>query len=303
MGRADPLADTIGRLYRTLGKAAAAAAPGVAVGIPSPLWLGDITRLWPDLVAQLAGHIDRGWAVDTVKARTPRPSPSVVRREAVAAAEQHAARLVTAETDRVRGRIANLVADAMTDMARWPARLTTGQRFRPGSSWASEPFTLWLARQIEPAIGLNRRQERSLIVYRRQLLRELDTGQRAARRALEPARRRRVTSLADVDRAVARYSAQLRTYRARMIAGTESHAALMRGRRAAYEEMARNGRAPTGAMMEWVLVDDERLCERCAGMAGQMVPVLGGQFTDGDVSLPVPPLHPACRCGLRLVTR
>ena len=99
--------------------------------------------------------------------------------------------------------------------------------------------------------------------------------------------------------------------RANNIARTEIIKAETRGKRAAWNQMARDGLIDTRRqVMRWVVTRDDRLCPRCAPMEGKKVS-LSSDFTETErgllpskrvpvvgVTVEGPPLHPSCRCKL-----
>ncbi len=77
--------------------------------------------------------------------------------------------------------------------------------------------------------------------------------------------------------------------RAQLIAQTETTRAAYQGSKQGYQESG------VVSQVEWVTVNDERVCPQCGPLDGTRAP-LDGAF-DGDT----PPLHPGCRCFVRPV--
>lgn len=124
-----------------------------------------------------------------------------------------------------------------------------------------------------------------------------------------------------------RYADRLLRARAEMIARTEIISASTQGRRLGWQEAADRGLLdPAQARIVWILTQDDRLCSRCAPMAGVTVgfydaftatelatgelgkdpggitPYTGGTEPLKDhITVNGPPLHPRCRCDLGLV--
>lgn len=143
------------------------------------------------------------------------------------------------------------------------------------------------ARRLRDRIGLNARQQRAVDRARAAGLPEADVA-RMIRRKLRD--------------------------RTETIARTETIRAASLGQRIGWQQMADRGEIDGAtARLVWVVTPDDRLCDYCRGMDGQTVALQGGRFTSGAVTLQsgelrqlpgvrVPPLHPRCRCALRLVT-
>jgi len=95
------------------------------------------------------------------------------------------------------------------------------------------------------------------------------------------------------------YAKQLLKLRAETIARTETMDASNQGqlelwRQAGYEK----------GKKRWLLTPDDRLCDDCAEMEGQEVGVEDDFHSDSlGKYVPCPPLHPDCRCAMRLVAR
>jgi len=101
-----------------------------------------------------------------------------------------------------------------------------------------------------------------------------------------------------IDKKVATYARRLKQHRAETIARTESIRAAAQGQQEAWDQMVAQGILDSNeARKEWMVAEDERLCEICAPLQGWQVPI--------DQTFPVqngiPPAHPNCRCAVRLV--
>jgi SPP1 gp7 family putative phage head morphogenesis protein len=78
--------------------------------------------------------------------------------------------------------------------------------------------------------------------------------------------------------------------RAQLIAQTETTRAAYEGSKQGYQESG------VVSQVEWVTVNDERVCPQCGPLDGTRA-ALGGTFDGGGT----PPLHPGCRCFVRPV--
>jgi hypothetical protein len=120
-----------------------------------------------------------------------------------------------------------------------------------------------MGRRIRQSIGLLPSHSRALEVYA--------AGQE---RLVEAGTMREATATRNVET----YRRRLLNYRAEMIARTEAmnaaHGGLVEGWRANIEA----GWLPGDSLMQWVVTEDDRACERCVPMDGQRVRVLGGVF-------------------------
>jgi hypothetical protein len=96
------------------------------------------------------------------------------------------------------------------------------------------------------------------------------------------------------------YAARLRQARAATIARTEATRAVTQGLQHGWDDLARRGLLPRSARQQWVVTPDDRLCPACRALRGATAP-LGGRFVVAGASVAGPPLHPNCRCTLRLV--
>lgn len=115
------------------------------------------------------------------------------------------------------------------------------------------------ARQLRPALGL--------------LPRHIDTVRRYVDQLIAaevPANR--IADLAEL------YAHRLLTWRANMIARTETMAATHAGQIEAWTQAAQQGMFDiTTAEIRWVVTEDDRLCPLCAPLDGKTIP-FGGQF-------------------------
>ena len=108
-----------------------------------------------------------------------------------------------------------------------------------------------------------------------------------------------------VQRLVATYGDRLRRYRARMIARTEAVKGSVEGQKQLWQLAVERGILEPGrTKRQWLVAADERLCPVCAPIPSGGPVSLDQPFVAGDGSLTDgPPIHPNCRCALKLVFR
>lgn len=94
----------------------------------------------------------------------------------------------------------------------------------------------------------------------------------------------------------ARYSAYLLNRRAISIARTEVIRAANEGQLQLWRKSVTEGWLRGDELKQWITTPDDRLCQECEAMEGEVVP-LEQEFSSGDM---VPPLHPQCRCTIGL---
>jgi SPP1 gp7 family putative phage head morphogenesis protein len=94
-----------------------------------------------------------------------------------------------------------------------------------------------------------------------------------------------------------RYSDSLKSKRATMIARTEIQIAQNEGRYEGWRQAAEEGFVDPEAQKMWVTAPDERTCEICAPLDGELVP-WNGSFSIG---LEAPIVHPNCRCTMVII--
>jgi len=88
------------------------------------------------------------------------------------------------------------------------------------------------------------------------------------------------------------YADRLKGARARMIARTEIQIAQNEGRMEGYRQADEAGYIDPATMKMWITAPDERTCDICAPLNGEVVPWIG-LFSIG---LEKPIVHPNCRC-------
>jgi len=183
---------------------------------------------------------------------------------AIAFARERSSALVRGVTDQQRAALKVVVA-----------RATTGELTPAGA-----------ARVIRGIVGLDERRTAALAGFSARTLGALPEN------ATQAARQR-------AERAVDRYRDRLLRERASVIAQTEVMRSQNWGRVEAWRQAQERGLLGPDMVKQWVLTRDDHLCPRCRAMAGRTAEV-NEPFQGGDVA---PPLHPRCRCTVRLVRR
>jgi SPP1 gp7 family putative phage head morphogenesis protein len=137
------------------------------------------------------------------------------------------------------------------------------------------------AKRIKNIVGLHPKWADAVIKFeKREMARLMKLGQKES-----TARRNSQT------RASA-YADQLQSKRAVMIARTEIQIAQNQGRYEGWKQADKAGFVDPSALKMWVTALDERTCEICAPLDGEIVP-WNGLFSIG---LEAPIVHPNCRC-------
>jgi SPP1 gp7 family putative phage head morphogenesis protein len=100
-----------------------------------------------------------------------------------------------------------------------------------------------------------------------------------------------------MDRA-SRYSDSLKSKRATMIARTEIQIAQNEGRQEGWNQAAEQGYVDVESQKMWIIAQDERTCDICSELDGEIVPwnetFSSGHETPGRV-------HPNCRCTMVII--
>jgi len=172
-----------------------------------------------------------------------------------------------------------------------------------------------IARRIPRSMGLTERQQVALSNFE-EALREGRTGgfTEFQRRTIAPnggniqaALRTKTT-----EKLVNDYQRRLLNYRMERIARTESIRAVNLGQMEVWNQAADEGLFHRGtAKRVWVVTPDDRLCPICSEMEGQEVPFESdfeppsaekiGSAANGLMPEQFPPIHPNCRCAMRLI--
>jgi SPP1 gp7 family putative phage head morphogenesis protein len=100
------------------------------------------------------------------------------------------------------------------------------------------------------------------------------------------------TAIQRAQKSATAYADRLKGARARMIARTEIQIAQNEGRMEGYRQADEAGYIDPATMKMWITAPDERTCDICAPLNGEVVPWIG-LFSIG---LEKPIVHPNCRC-------
>lgn len=143
-----------------------------------------------------------------------------------------------------------------------------------------------VARRIKNIIGLHPKWAEAVTKFeKRELERLIKSGMKEAK-----AREKAASS-------ASKYADRLRSARATMIARTEIQIAQNEGRYEGWKQANEEGFVDPSSMKMWITAKDERTCDICAPLDGELVP-WDGVFSIG---LEVPNTHPNCRCQMVIV--
>ena len=134
------------------------------------------------------------------------------------------------------------------------------------------------AKQVKAVVGLTPRQSQAVEKFRQNLIANGATGDK-------------------LEKSVARYANRKLAQRAEMIARTETATALNGGRMELWNQLQAQGALPEDQKHKWITAEDERRCEICENLDGEVV-LVGQEFSDGSTA---PPAHVMCRCNTVLV--
>lgn len=188
-------------------------------------------------------------------------------------ARQHAAALIRQVTVESRDAVRDLVGRAFSE------GLTARQ----------------LARLIKPLIGLTVGDSQAVLRARVKLL-EAKPGTTVKVGAARVRIPDGGLSPADVQRQASRYAERLIRQRALTIARTETIAASNEGQRQLWLQAVEKGHLTGREQRTWIVTPDERLCQVCAPMSGQLVGLHEPFRTPTGQLVIGPPAHPRCRC-------
>lgn len=142
------------------------------------------------------------------------------------------------------------------------------------------------AKRIKNVVGLHPKWADAVVKFEKaEMARLMKLGQKEA-----TARRNAQARASD-------YADQLKSKRATMIARTEIQIAQNEGRYEGWKQADEAGFVDPSAMKMWVTALDERTCEICAPLNGEVVP-WNGLFS---VGLEKPIVHPNCRCTMVII--
>lgn len=194
--------------------------------------------------------------------------------DAIAAAEDIAAELVTRVSEETRVALRELIVKGLREGI--PPRK--------------------LARMIQDAVGLNAQQAGALANYR---------GALEAEQALSPE---------VLEKQVGRYRERLLRARKLTIARTETMRFVNTGKLEAGFQAQRQGLLGADSVKEWSAAPEELeppRCPICAGLNGMQIPLsaafpIGRESGSSSASVTAvlaPPAHPHCRCGIKILPR
>jgi SPP1 gp7 family putative phage head morphogenesis protein len=143
------------------------------------------------------------------------------------------------------------------------------------------------ARRIKNVVGLHPQWAKAVTKFEK---REFD---RLVKSGIKEA-----TARARAMERATRYSDSLKSKRATMIARTEIQIAQNEGRQEGWNQAAEQGYVDVEAQKMWVIAQDERTCDICSELDGEIVPwnetFSSGHETPGRV-------HPNCRCTMVII--
>jgi SPP1 gp7 family putative phage head morphogenesis protein len=143
------------------------------------------------------------------------------------------------------------------------------------------------ARRIKNVVGLHPRWADAVTKF------EKDEFARLLKRGLKE----EVARSQAMDRA-SRYSDSLKSKRATMIARTEIQIAQNEGRQEGWNQAAEQGYVDIESQKMWIIAQDERTCDICSELDGEIVP-WDGTFSSGDET--PGRVHPNCRCTMVII--
>lgn len=179
-------------------------------------------------------------------------------------AQQRAAQLIAAVDEMTRNAVREIIIESFNDKIDYRST----------------------AKRIKNIVGLHPKWAKAVSKYEKnQFKRLVDGGMK------ESAARSRAADMAS------KYSDNLRSKRATMIARTEIQIAQNEGRFESWKQAAKNGFVDPDSMKMWITAEDERTCPICAELDGETVGWLE-VFSNG---LEKPIAHPHCRCTIKLI--
>lgn len=142
------------------------------------------------------------------------------------------------------------------------------------------------AKRIKNIVGLHPRYANAVIKFEKtEMARLMKLGQKEA------------TARRNAQTRASAYADQLQSKRAVMIARTEIQIAQNEGRYEGWKQANKAGFIDPSAMKMWVTAPDERTCDICAPLNGELVPWTG----TFSIGLEAPIVHPNCRCTMVIV--
>lgn len=182
----------------------------------------------------------------------------------LAFAARRAGELVTSIDDLTRVAIRKIIIDSFNDQIDYRAT----------------------AKRIKNIVGLHPKWADAVIKYEK---RELE---RLKKMGIKEA-----TALRTAQSRATIYADRLKSARATMIARTEIQIAQNEGRYEGWKQAAKEGFVDPQSGKMWITAEDERTCDICAPLNGEIVP-WNGVFSIG---LERPIVHPHCRCTMVII--
>ena len=143
------------------------------------------------------------------------------------------------------------------------------------------------ARRIKSVVGLHPRWADAVTNFeKREYARLIKNGVKEA------------TARAQAIERSTRYSDSLKSKRATMIARTEIQIAQNEGRQEGWNQAAEQGYVDAESQKMWIIAQDERTCDICVELDGEIVP-WDGTFSSGDET--PGRVHPNCRCTMVII--
>jgi SPP1 gp7 family putative phage head morphogenesis protein len=209
----------------------------------------------------------------TAKTVTCLSSFDVTNPAAVLKAEQHAAELVTAISEESRAAINKIVQRMFVEGI--PPRQA--------------------ASLIKQVVGLTEQSANAVVNLHQRILENPGKLVYAGKKPIRvPAAG---MSEAQLKKVTQQYADKLLRQRAMNIARTETVKAANSGQAELWRQAQTRGELPGIIKHEWIASMEERTCQTCSGLNGEVVYV-GQMFSTG---ITLPPAHPMCRCSTGLV--
>jgi len=142
---------------------------------------------------------------------------------------------------------------------------------------------LQTARRIKNIVGLHPRWAEAVTKF-----------ERAEIARLIKAGLKETTARARAQASASKYADRLQGARAKMIARTEIQIAQNQGRYEGWKQASAEGLVDPASQKMWITAKDERTCDICAPLDGEIVP-WNGVFS---VGIEAPIVHPNCRCAM-----
>jgi SPP1 gp7 family putative phage head morphogenesis protein len=193
--------------------------------------------------------------------------------EAVIAAEEHAAEMVTAVSAETRQSINVIVQRMFTEGI--PPKQAAGL--------------------IQKVVGLTEIQANAVVNLHMKIITSPGALIYAGKTPVRVPQAGMGTE--QLDRTLTKYADRLTRQRAMNIARTETVRAANEGQMELWRQAQSTGQLGSQIRHEWIADNTERTCQICSGANGEVV-VVGKLFSTG---VTIPPAHPSCRCSTGLV--